>query len=76
MKKTLGLGITALGILMIVAGFLFTPAHTLNPFDSNNGTNSAPGLVYGGFIVFGIGLVIYTATIAYYGTKDRNLNSK
>lgn len=71
MKRTLGLGITALGILMIVGGFVFTPAHSLNPFDSNSGTDSASGLVYGGFIVFGIGLVIYSATIAYFGTAER-----
>jgi hypothetical protein len=72
MKRTLGLGVTAIGLLMIAGGFIFTPAHTLNPFDSASGTSSAPGLVYGGFIVFGIGLVIFTATIEYYGTKDRN----
>jgi hypothetical protein len=74
MKRTLGLGITALGLLMIAVGFIFTPRHGFNALDSVNGIESAPGLVYGGFIVFGIGLVIFTATIAYYGTKTKNLN--
>jgi hypothetical protein len=69
MKKTLGLVITAIGILIIAGGFTFTPPHALNPGDSVNGINASALLVFGGFITFGIGIVLYISSLPYAGEK-------
>jgi hypothetical protein len=69
MKKTLGLVITAVGILIVVGAFSFTPPHALNPADSVNGINASAVLTYCGFITFGIGIVLYISSLPYAGEK-------
>ena len=69
MKKTLGLIITAIGILVIAGGFTLTPPHALNPADSENGIHASAMLVFGGFITFGIGIVLYISSLPYAGEK-------
>jgi hypothetical protein len=71
MKKTLGLGITVLGLLMIAGGFIFTASNSRGIFDSASSLNSAAGLVYSGFIVFGIGLILFATTIEFAGTEAK-----
>ncbi len=71
MKKTLGLGITVLGLLLIAGGFIFTASNHRSIFDSASSLNSAAGLVYSGFIVFGIGLIVFATTIEFAGTQAR-----
>ncbi|WP_183559687.1 hypothetical protein [Mucilaginibacter sp. SP1R1] len=72
MKKILGLLITAIGILMIGGYFVFTPNHAFNPADSISGIDASAGLVYTGFITFGIGMVIFISTLPYAGAKSDN----
>ncbi len=71
MKKTLGLAITVLGLLIIGGGFIFTASNHRSIFDSASSLNAAAGLVYGGFIVFGIGLILFASTIEFAGTKAK-----
>lgn len=73
MKRTLGLVITVLGLLIIAGGFIFTASPSHTPFDSASSTNAAAGLVYGGFIVFGIGLILYATTIEFAGTSTKRI---
>jgi len=71
MKKTLGLIITFIGIAIIVGAFFLTPDHALNAADSVNGINASAALAYGGFITFGIGVVIYVSTLPLASEKRR-----
>ncbi|MDB5031255.1 hypothetical protein [Mucilaginibacter sp.] len=71
MKKTLGLVITAIGILIIAGAFIFTPEHALNPADSGSGISASAGLAYSGFIIFGIGIVLYISSLPYAGEKTK-----
>lgn len=71
MKKTLGLLITAVGILVIAGYFIFTPNHAFNPADSISGIDASAGIVYGGFITFGIGMVLFISTLPYAGAKAK-----
>jgi hypothetical protein len=72
MKKILGLLITAVGILIIGGCLIFTPNHAFNPSDSISGIDASAGLMYGGFVTFGIGLVLYISTLPYSGQKTKN----
>ena len=67
--KNLGLIITFIGLLIVAGGILLTPNHAYHPVDSVSGINASAGLVYGGFIVFGLGLAVYTATLKLAGEK-------
>jgi hypothetical protein len=69
MKKILGLAITFAGILAVAGGFIFTPKHTFNPADSVSGLDASAPLVFGGLVVFGIGLVIYMGTLPFAGER-------
>ncbi|MDB5118451.1 MAG: hypothetical protein JWQ79_3943 [Mucilaginibacter sp.] len=69
MKKTLGLIITAIGILIVAGAFTFTPVHALNAGDSVNGIHASAALTYTGFITFGIGIVLYISSLPYAGEK-------
>lgn len=69
MKKTLGLIITLIGIVIVGGSFIFTPDHALNLADSNSGLSASAGLAYGGFIVFGIGIVLYISSLPLAGEK-------
>ncbi|HTH82341.1 MAG TPA: hypothetical protein VL490_05380 [Mucilaginibacter sp.] len=69
MKKTLGLIITAVGILIVAGAFTLTPPHALNPADSISGINASAGLTYAGFITFGIGIVLYISSLPLAGEK-------
>ncbi|GAA4089721.1 hypothetical protein [Mucilaginibacter panaciglaebae] len=69
MKKTLGLIITLIGILIVVSAFSLTPDHALNPADSGNGISASAPLAYGGFITFGIGIVLYISSLPLAGEK-------
>ena len=71
MKKTLGLLITAVGILIIAGYFIFTPNHAFNPADSISGVDASAGIVYGGFITFGVGMVTFISTLPYAGAKSK-----
>jgi energy-coupling factor transporter transmembrane protein EcfT len=71
MKKIIGLLITAIGILIIGGYFAFTPNHAFNPADSTSGIDAHAGIVYGGFITFGIGMVIFISTLPYAGEKAK-----
>lgn len=71
MKKTLGLALTIIGILIIAGGFTFTPPHSLNPGDSVNGVAASAPLVFGGFITFGIGLVVFISSLPFAGEKTK-----
>lgn len=71
MKKTLGLIITAVGMLIIAYAFTFTPVRALNLADSGSGLSASAGLTYGGFIVFGIGIVLYISSLPLAGEKNR-----
>ncbi len=72
MKKTLGLIITLVGILIVVSAFVFKPDHALNAADSGNGISASAGLTYGGFIVFGIGIVLYISSLPLAGEKQHD----
>ncbi len=72
MKRTLGLCILILGILIIAGGFSLTPPHSLNPADSDNSIKANAGLVFGGFITFGIGVVLFVSTIPYAAERTRS----
>lgn len=72
MKKILGLLITAVGILIIAGYFIFTPNHAFNPADSISGVDASAGIVYGGFVTFGIGMVIFISSLPYAGEKAKN----
>jgi hypothetical protein len=69
--KTLGLIITAIGILIVVGAFVLTPVHALNAGDSGNGISASAPLTYGGFITFGIGIVIYISSLPLAGEKTK-----
>ena len=71
MKKTLSLLITAIGILIIVGAFVFTPPHALNGVDSNSGINASAVLAYSGFITFGVGIVLYISSLPFAGEKTK-----
>jgi drug/metabolite transporter (DMT)-like permease len=71
MKKTLGLVITAIGILIVVGAFTLTPPHALNPGDSNSGINASAGFAYAGFITFGIGIVLYISSLPFAGERTK-----
>jgi hypothetical protein len=71
MKKTLGLIITAIGILIVVGAFTFTPDHALNAADSGSGISASAGLTYAGFITFGIGIVVYISSLPLAGEKKQ-----
>ncbi len=71
MKKTLGLIITAIGIIIIVGAFSLTPDHALNAADSGSGLSASAGLSYGGFIIFGIGIVLYISALPLAGEKNK-----
>jgi hypothetical protein len=71
MKKTLSLVLTAIGILIIAGSFTFTPSHALNAGDSNSGINASAMLAYGGFITFGVGIVLYISSLPFAGEKTR-----
>ncbi|WP_429392864.1 hypothetical protein [Mucilaginibacter lappiensis] len=72
MKKTLGLLITAIGILIVGGYIAFTPNHAFNPADSVSGIDASAGIVYGGFVTFGIGMVIFISSLPYAGQKSKN----
>ena len=67
--KYLGILLVIVGVLAVAAGFILTPAHSFNPVDSNSGLQNAAGQVYGGLIVFGVGLVMYMTSVPYAGQK-------
>jgi hypothetical protein len=69
MKKTLGLIITLAGILIIAGAFVLTPPHAVNAGDSVNGISASAPLAFGGFITFGIGIVLYISSLPYAGEK-------
>lgn len=69
MKKTLGLIITLIGIVIVAGSFVFTPDHALNLADSGSGLSASAGAAYGGFIVFGIGIVLYISSLPLAGEK-------
>ncbi len=71
MKKTLGLIITIIGILIVAGAFTFTPVRALNPADSGSGLSASAGLSYAGFITFGIGIVLYISSLPYAGEKNK-----
>lgn len=71
MKKTLGLIITAIGILIIAGAFTLIPVHAVNAGDSVSGINAGAGLTYSGFIIFGIGIVLYISSLPYAGEKTK-----
>ena len=72
--KFLGICIIAIGILTVAGSFILTPAHSFNPMDSNSGLSSSAGLVYGGLVVFGIGLVMYMTSVPFAGEKNEASN--
>ena len=72
MKRILGLLITTIGILLIGSFFIFTPNHAFNPADSVSGVQASAGIVYGGFITFGVGMVIFISTLPFAGEKSKN----
>lgn len=63
MKKILGLAIALIGILIAGGAMVFTPQHTLNLADSNNGTSASAALFFSALIVFGAGVVIYATSV-------------
>jgi len=67
--KFLGIILVIVGVLAVAAGFILTPAHSFNVVDSNSGLDTAAGQVYGGLIVFGVGLVLYMTSVPYAGQK-------
>jgi|AraplaCL_Cvi_mCL_1032061.scaffolds.fasta_scaffold28220_2 hypothetical protein len=69
MKRTLGLIITLVGILIVAGAFVLTPDHALNAADSGNGISASAPLAYGGFITFGIGIVLYISSLPLAGEK-------
>jgi hypothetical protein len=69
MKKTLGLIITLIGIIIVVGAFSLTPDHALNPADSVNGINASAPLTYCGFVTFGVGIVLYISSLPLAGEK-------
>ncbi|WP_143014051.1 hypothetical protein [Mucilaginibacter pineti] len=71
MKKILGLLITTIGILVVGGSFVFTPSHAFNAADSISGVNASAALAYGGFVTFGIGMVIFISTLPYEGEKSK-----
>jgi hypothetical protein len=70
--KFLGICIIAIGILTVAGSFILTPTHSFNAVDSNSGISASAGLVYGGLIVFGIGLVMYMTSVPYAGEKNKS----
>ncbi len=71
MKKTLGLIITFVGLAIIIGAFFLTPDHVLNAADSVNGIKASAPLAYGGFITFGVGVVLYVSALPLAGEKRR-----
>jgi hypothetical protein len=71
MKKTLGLIITLIGILIVASAFVFTPDHALNAADSGNGISASAVLAFSGFITFGIGIVLYISSLPLAGEKSK-----
>ncbi|MEO8884693.1 MAG: hypothetical protein ABI367_01435 [Mucilaginibacter sp.] len=69
MKKTLGLIITLIGILIVGGAFVLTPDHALNAADSVNGIQASAALAYSGFITFGVGVVLYISSLPLAGEK-------
>ena len=63
MKKTLGLAIALIGILIAGGAMVFTPDHALNLADSNSGISASAALFFSALIVFGAGVVIYATAV-------------
>ena len=63
MKKTLGLAIALIGILIAGGAMVFTPDHALNAADSNSGISASATLFFVALIVFGAGVVIYSTSV-------------
>lgn len=61
MKRTLGLALALIGILLVASALIFTPNHS-NPVDSTNGLSFGTIVFFTSEIVFGAGVVIYAST--------------
>ncbi|WPU91208.1 hypothetical protein SNE25_17975 [Mucilaginibacter sabulilitoris] len=72
MKRTIGLLITTIGILIVGGYIAFTPNHAYNPGDSVSGIDASAGIVYAGFITFGLGMVTFISSLPYAGEKSKN----
>ena len=68
--KTLGLIITFVGLAIIAGCFFLTPPHSLNGADSENGIHASAALTFGGFIVFGVGVVMYISSLPFSNQKQ------
>ena len=67
--KNLGLIITVVGLAIIAGCFFLTPPHALNPADSESGIDASAALTFGGFIVFGVGVVMYISSLPFANQK-------
>jgi len=71
MKKTLGLIITAIGLLTVAGAFTLTPPHSLNFGDSVSSVHASAALTFTGVVIFGIGIVLYISSLPYAGEKAK-----
>ena len=67
--KNLGLVIALVGLAIIAGCFFLTPPHALNPADSESGIDASAMATYGGFIVFGVGIVMYISSLPFANQK-------
>ncbi|MFD0748942.1 hypothetical protein ACFQZS_02240 [Mucilaginibacter calamicampi] len=67
--KNLGLVIALVGLAIIAGCFFLTPPHSLNPADSESGIHASAMATYGGFIVFGVGIVMYISSLPFANEK-------
>ncbi len=67
--KSLGLVLTFVGLAIVAGCFFLTPPHELNPADSESGLKAAAAATYGGFIVFGVGIVMYISSLPFANEK-------
>jgi hypothetical protein len=70
--KNLGLFIAFVGICLVGGTVVFTPSHSFNVVDSNNGVAASAAMFFGSLIVFGAGVVILANAIVAERRKKQH----
>ncbi|MBK0383334.1 hypothetical protein I5M32_10215 [Pedobacter sp. SD-b] len=71
MKKSLGISIIVIGVLILIGSIVLTPAVSFNPADSTNGIKAAALYFFGGLFIAGVGVVIFANSLPDYKTRNQ-----